>query len=95
MDNSSLYRPSSKELQFYSVDYKNPDCVQGLFRHYYKLKTMAQTTTNTELACIYLDLDEAVFESNLTGKQAEALKLYTNSKCYIQRLNTMFICCIK
>lgn len=70
------YSPEPRELLYHSVDYNNPVCIQGLLRHYYDLRSKAREKMNTELMCIYVDIEKAIKNINLTNQQKKVLYYY-------------------
>jgi len=67
---------SQKEIVFQSIDYGKPEVIQALLRFYHDFKTQAYEDFNAELLCIYIDLDKALKEVEITDRQREAITFY-------------------
>jgi predicted DNA binding protein len=62
--------------QYDAVDYSNLSIVQNMLKHYYPIKEVATKGSNDEIVNIYLDLRDAIYNTELTEKQLMVLKLY-------------------
>lgn len=74
---SCSYSPTPQEIMYNSVQYHKPIVIQGLLRYLVDLKEKAKVSMNTELICIYLDIDRALENCGLSEKQRLAVNYYT------------------